>query len=612
MGISLVQRPQALDRATGKVRVAFYMRVSTAEQELEGYSPEFQRDQLLDYVKRKDYRGWITKPEWHFFDVGSGSELAGRAELQRLLKLVADGGVDIVLVWKIDRLSRSLSDLLGLFDRFNRHGVGFASMKEDLDFTGPIGRLIYQVFGALAEFERETIKMRTEEGRRASALAGNYTGTVAPYGFVSVPNPGGKGRKLQPVPEEAEVVRQIFRWFVYDRWNPQRIAEELNRLGVPKGKANRGIKQTKWREYTVRIMLGSEEYRGIFITNRYRLVQKKPRRHEERPKDEWIVVRMPAIIDDMLFYMAQERLQRTRRKPDAGGGKEQYMLRGKLVEIPTGRGFVGYVATKGTKNYRRKQYIDADGVRHPSMSIAARPLEEFVWQHIEKAIGQPEAFLRLHRQTVELGAEKDKIVEQLRFYEDQLSDMNRRIERVNEDYYVERIDEGERNEWLAKYKDQREAMVGRKERVEEDLRRLGRYDAACESLREFATKFHEDVSEFTYAQKKALVEMLVERVEVSDDAEGRKANVLFRFDPKEIAASMNGVEPGSAVLKPKFPVSEPKTLVSGANDREGYFLFSFQTPVGYLGNNQHRQLRKGHRFAAAIVRARKRERASSK
>src|SRR5438067_326129 len=73
MGISLVKRQPAEERAPSAVRVAFYMRVSTAEQELEGYSPEFQKTQLLEHVKRKDYKGWVTRPEWHFFDVGSGS-----------------------------------------------------------------------------------------------------------------------------------------------------------------------------------------------------------------------------------------------------------------------------------------------------------------------------------------------------------------------------------------------------------------------------------------------------------------------------------------------------------------------------------------------------------
>lgn len=597
MGISLVKTHSADSSAATTVRVAFYMRVSTAEQESEGYSPQFQRDQLLEHVRRKEYKGWVTKPEWHFFDVGSGSEVEGRAELQRLLKGVRAGQFDIVLVWKIDRLSRSLSDLLRMFDEFSRHRVGFASSKEDLDFTGPIGRLIYQVFGALAEFERETIKMRTEEGRKASALAGNYTGTIAPYGFESLPNPGGKGRKLQLVAAEADVVRRMFHWFVYDGRSPGHIAAELNTLGITKGRANRMTAGTRWLESTVRVMLAAEEYRGVFITNRYKLVQKKPRRHMERPKEEWIIVRLPQIVDDVLFYMAQERLQRLSWKSTGGGGREQYMLRGKLVEVGTGRGFVGYKSAKATKNYRRKQY-DLNGTHHKTISVAATPLEAYVWGKLAQALDDPEEFVRLHRQSVELGQEKEKIVERLRFYEDQVSELNRKLDKVNDDYYDERIDEDDRDEWVARFKDQREAAVTSKQAAEADLGRLGQYTAACEHLRAFAEQFRGDLDGLTYTQKQALVELLVERVEIAEGADGRSATVLFRFDPKEIAATMSRVEPINGLPEPKGSGSVPGTAECGGSDRAGYYLFSFRTPIGYLGNNQYGSPDRGYSTSA--------------
>lgn len=566
MAIKLIEKTNTpVTEKTGQLRVAFYMRVSTAEQELEGYSPEFQKEQLLEHVKRKEYKGWVTKPEWHFYEQASGGDMEGRKELSRLLELVRAGEVDLVLVWKIDRLSRNLSDLLNLFEEFDKHGVGFASMKEDLDFTGVIGKLIFQIFGALAEFERGNIKMRTEEGRKASALAGNYTGGTIPYGYKDVPNLGGKGKKLALVPEEAKIVQQIFEWFVQGDKNAAWIVRELDRLGVAKGQGNRRAKGTKWRETTIRTMLGSEEYRGVFITNRYYLVSKKPRRHAERPKQEWITVRIPPIVDDMLYYMAQEKLQRTSVKPVKGGGKESYMLRGKIIEVGTNRGFVGYIATKGTKNYRRKQYVE-NSIKVSSISIAAKPLEDFVWSYIEKAINHPDDFLKIHERRMSKNNEKEKLIEQLHFYEDQLSDLNKKIERVNEDYYAEHITDQERQDYQSKYKDQREAALQGKQKAEADLMRLGTYNAACEHLREFSAKFRRDAKAFTYEQKKKLVDMLVERIEITDDAQGRGANVLFRFDPKEIAATIPQVEPSLLKQKPKMASVGAKTVVSGASD----------------------------------------------
>jgi site-specific DNA recombinase len=532
-----------------RVRVAFYMRVSTAEQKLEGYSPEFQLDQLNEHVKRKEYKGWHTDPKWHFFDVGSGGKIEGRPNLQRLMDLVKEGEIDLVLVWKIDRLSRNLSDLLELFESMDSNNVGFASMKEDLDFTGTIGKLIFQIFGALAEFERENIKMRTEEGRKASAKAGNYVGGSIPYGYIDLPNPNGKGRKLQLVEDEAKIVKQIFEWFVYGDKNARWIANELNRIGAPKGKGSKRKSSTKWKENTLRIMFTYEEYRGVYITNRYKLIAKDPRKYEEKPKDEWILVRIPPIIDDVLFYMAQEKLKRTAAKPGKGGGKEQYLLRGKLVDVPNGRGFVGYLSAKNTKNYRRKQY-KADEKYFPSISIAGKPLEDFVWKKIEAAIYDPEGFLKLHKQTDLRKERENELSTQLQTYEDALSSVNQKIERVKSDFYDGKIEEAERGEWLAKYEDEREAAFEGQKKADRELSQLASYSIACDHLREFSAKFEKDIGEFTFDQKRKIMDMIVERVEIAE-GNPRTANVLLRFDPKEIASRIPGIEPSLLKNKPK-------------------------------------------------------------
>lgn len=556
-----VRSPEAVKR----VRVAFYMRVSTAEQNLSGYSPEFQLEQLNEHVKRKEYKGWHTESKWHFFDVGSGGKIEGRPNLQKLIELVKEEKVDLVLVWKIDRLSRNLSDLLELFEVMDSHGVGFASMKEDLDFTGTIGKLIFQIFGALAEFERENIRMRTEEGRKASAKSGNYVGGSVPYGYIDMPNIGAKGRKLQLVPEEAKIVKQIFEWFVYEDKNAKWITNELNKIGAPKGKASRRKKGTHWAENSVRVMLSYEEYRGVYITNRYKLIAKNPRRYEERPKEEWILVRIPPILDDMLFYMAQEKLKRTAAKPGKGGGVEQYLLRGKLMETSTGRGFVGYLSAKNTKNYRRKQF-KAEGKHYPSLSIAAKPLEDFVWKHIETAIFDPEGFLRLHQENDLRTAREAELSKQLETYEDALTTANQKIERVKSDFYDGKIEEAERGEWLAKYEDQREGAFEGKQNAERELTRLASYEIACDHLREFSAKFEKGIKSFTFDQKRKIMDMLVERVEITE-GDPRTANVLLRFDPKEIASRIPGIEPSMLKRKPKK--EDMNSVFDGNGGRQG-------------------------------------------
>ena len=97
-------RKKRAGRDEERVRVAFYIRVSTPEQDQEGYSPEFQLEQLHEHVKRKEYKGWYTQSEWHFHDVKSGGNTVERKGLEALMKLVKNKEVDLILVHRFKEL----------------------------------------------------------------------------------------------------------------------------------------------------------------------------------------------------------------------------------------------------------------------------------------------------------------------------------------------------------------------------------------------------------------------------------------------------------------------------------------------------------------------------
>lgn len=533
---TVVTSRQQLPKTKQKLRVAFYGRVSTQEQNLEGYSPQFQKEQLGEHLKRKDYKGWFTKEEWHFFDVGSGSEYEEREGLQELLILVRKKEIDLVLVWKIDRLSRNLSDLLNLFEEMDKYSVSFASVKEDLDFTGAIGKLIFQIFGALAEFERENIKMRTEEGKKASAMQGNYVGGSIPYGYEALRNSSGKGKKLRLVDKEAAVVKQIFEWFTYEQKAVSWIAKMLNDTGIPKSRGNSRTKDTRWHDQSVLQMLRNEIYRGAYITNRLRLVSRKPEQYEERPQAQWIYTQVDPAIDDVLFYMAQERLEKRHLyAAQGGGGKEPYMLRGKLWDMETGRKFVGYMMGIGTKHYRRKQFY-RDGQRVPSISIAGHLLEDIAWGLMEKALSQPEAFLAAHSASLSKD-DTEGLGSQLRCTEDELSAMNARIEKARLLLYEGGAIDHDIREDMAKFEEQRDKLFTEKKRLEAELTKQSQYQLACEHLRYFSAKYR-DMQSFSYEEKQKLIDMFVERIEVYANGKDRRVRVFFRFDPKAVSGAI--------------------------------------------------------------------------
>ncbi len=215
------------------VRVAIYIRVSTYEQVSGGYGLEYQEDDLSGEVKYRSKKdNWVHKPEWMYVDAGESGSSSERPEYKRMMEDAKKGMFDMIAVWKIDRLSRSLSELLRIFEQLKEYGVGFFSYKENFDVTGAIGRLTFQIFGALAEFERETIKMRTIEGKKAAARRGYYIGNGVPYGYKPKKHIDEKGSKLVVVSQRKKTVQQIFSWFVYEQMNYEQIARHLNKLGV--------------------------------------------------------------------------------------------------------------------------------------------------------------------------------------------------------------------------------------------------------------------------------------------------------------------------------------------------------------------------------------------
>jgi DNA invertase Pin-like site-specific DNA recombinase len=134
-------------------RVAIYARCSTDTQ-----NPDMQLSELREYASR---RGFEIVGE--FTDIASGSK-DDRPELNKVLALARQRKIDCVLCWKTDRLGRSLRHLVNTISELEALGVGFVSLKDNLDFTTPAGRLMFNVIGAMAQFERDLIKERVKSG----------------------------------------------------------------------------------------------------------------------------------------------------------------------------------------------------------------------------------------------------------------------------------------------------------------------------------------------------------------------------------------------------------------------------------------------------------------
>ncbi len=183
---------------------AIYTRKSTEHNlELAFNSLDAQREACEAYIKSQAHEGWSLVPD-RFDDGGLSGASLERPALQTLLDQIRSRRIDIVVVYKVDRLTRSLADFAKLVELFDQHEVSFVSVTQSFNTTSSMGRLTLNVLLSFAQFEREVIGERVRDKIAASKRKGLWVGGPIPLGYRSI------GKKLEIVPEEAALVRKIF------------------------------------------------------------------------------------------------------------------------------------------------------------------------------------------------------------------------------------------------------------------------------------------------------------------------------------------------------------------------------------------------------------------
>jgi site-specific DNA recombinase len=190
------------------LRCAIYTRKSTEHNlDLAFNSLDAQREACEAYVKSQAHEGWRLLPE-HYDDGGLSGASLDRPALQELLTEVREGRVEVIVVYKVDRLTRSLADFAKLVESFDAHGVSFVSVTQSFNTTSSMGRLTLNVLLSFAQFEREVIGERVRDKIAASKRKGIWVGGPVPFGYKSL------GKKLTVVEEDAQKVRTIFRRYL--------------------------------------------------------------------------------------------------------------------------------------------------------------------------------------------------------------------------------------------------------------------------------------------------------------------------------------------------------------------------------------------------------------
>src|SRR6195256_430590 len=359
-------------RSGRTLRCAVYTRKSSEEGlEQEFNSLHAQREACEAFIRSQRHEGWSCLPQG-YDDGGRSGGSTERPALQRLLAGVGAGEGDVLVVFKVDPLTRSLADFAKLVELFDSHGVSFVSVTQQFNTTTSMGRLTLNVLLSFAQFEREVTGERIRDKIAASKRKGMWMGGVPRLGYTV------RDRKLIPLDGEAETVRHIFRRYA-----------ELGSVRLLKAELEaHGIAGKSWTSASGRSWGGKPLARGAL----YLMLQNRIYRGEIVHKDQTYPGEHEAIIDPALWDAVQARLAENAVERGTGTRvKNPSLLAGLLFDDEGHR----MTPTHAVKKGRRYRYYvsrpliigaraDAAGLRVPATEI-----EEIVTNRIRRLLSEP-------------------------------------------------------------------------------------------------------------------------------------------------------------------------------------------------------------------------------
>ncbi|WP_201366960.1 recombinase family protein, partial [Dictyobacter formicarum] len=478
--------------------VALYARVSS-EQQAEAKTIESQLDEIREQITAD---GIDLTSILEFVDDGySGSTLV-RPALERLRDVAAAGGMDRLYVQCPDRFARNYAYQVLLVEELAHQGVDVIFLNRPLGRT-PEDQLLLQVQGVIAEYERAKFLERSRRGKRHAAQEGRV-GILchSPYGYryVSKQEGGGEAR-YEIVWDEARVVRQVYTWVGQDRCSINEVCRRLHQAGL---RTRTG--KEYWDHKTVWDMLKNPAYKGEAAWGKTRWVPNGPRLRVPRgkpaqprrpfwgkdaPKEEWITIPVPALVDPALFDAVQEQLEENRRRARIPQKGSRYLLQGLLVCAQCG------YAYHGCTNNERNAYYRCSG----SMSLTRfggkrrcwnRELrmdqtDAAVWQEVCHLLAEPERLAQEYRRRLQA----PKQSHEPEGLDAQMGKLRRGIARLIDSYAEGFIDKQEFEPRVTRMRERLHHLEEQLQRLKEEAAGEEELQAILERLETFAAKVND-------------------------------------------------------------------------------------------------------------------------
>ena len=521
-------------------RVGLYARVSS-EHQAQANTIASQVEAIAGRIAGD---GLALADELRFIDDGYSGGTLVRPAMERLRDMAAAGAMDRLYVHSPDRLSRNYAYQVLLVDELEHCGVELVLLNNKMG-DSPEEKLLLQVQGMIAEYERAKILERSRRGKLHAARRGSVSVlAAAPYGYrYRTAAETGDSSQYQVVLEEARIVVDMFGWVGRERCSINEVCRRLDARGVP---TRTGRKP--WSRSSVFTMLTNPAYKGMAAYGKRRNEPMRPRLRPRRggslaPRraiscrpadpDQWIGIPVPALVDEELFGAVAQQLEENRRRCRQRPRGARYLLQGLLVCKRCGYAFCGTAPGIGKgKSYSYYRCSGRDGRRFGGQAVCdnsqvrADLLEQAVWADVSALLSDPERIQKEYQRR--LTPRRDEVGYKSREQLDALTaKVKRGIARLLDAYADGLL---ERQEFEPRLRQARDRLAG----IQEQARSQADEESQQSELRlvvgrlqEFAQKVRDGLQAADRTAQREILRALVKEVQVDQD----EIQVVYRIGP---------------------------------------------------------------------------------
>lgn len=525
-----------------KGKIALYSRVSTSEQSEHGYSIHEQEQVLIKEVV-KNYPGYDYET---YIDSGiSGKNIEGRPAMKRLLQDVKDNKIEMVLSWKLNRVSRSMRDVFNIIHEFKEHGVGYKSISENIDTSNASGEVLVTMFGLIGSIERQTLISNVKFSMNAKARSGEaITGRLLGYRLSL--NPLTQKNDLVIDENEANIVREIFDLYLNHNKGLKAITTILNQKGY------RTINQKPFSVFGVKYILNNPVYKGFVRFNNHQnwAVQRRGGKSDE---NDVILVKgkHEAIISEDVFDQVHEKLASKSFKPGRPIGGDFYLR--SLIKCPEcGNNMIcrrTYYKTKKSKERTIKRYYicslfnrSGSSACH-SNAISAEVVERVINVHLNRILSQPDVIKHIASSVIEELKQKHNSQTEIKYDIDSLEKQKAKIktqqERLLELFLDDQMDSEMLKAKQSQMNQQLEVLdqqIKEAQQANQSQDEIPNFDKLKGRLTLMITRFSVYLRKATPEAKNQLMKMLIDSIEITTDKQVKL--VRYKIDESLIPQSI--------------------------------------------------------------------------